>query len=108
MMKSTFGGAAKSEELRAKRAYIGKKVEVFWIGEQVYHRGTIVNYDQVVKRHCVKYDMVKRENEGVLDYIDIEADTLEWCDADDEKDENKNSYQWKAFFCFSFFNKTSY
>jgi hypothetical protein len=77
--------------LRAKRAYIGKKVEVFWIGEQVYHRGTIVNYDQVVKRHCVKYDMVKRENEGVLDYIDIEADTLEWCDADDEKDENKNN-----------------
>ena len=94
--KSNAGAAAAVvkidfEELRAKRAYIGKKVEVFWIGEQVYHRGTIVNYDQVVKRHCVKYDMVKRENEGVLDYIDIEADTLEWCDADDEKDENKNN-----------------
>jgi len=94
--KSNAGAAAAVvkidfEELRAKRAYIGKKVEVFWIGEQVYHRGTIVNYDQVVKRHCVKYDMVKRENEGVLDFIDIEADTLEWCDADDEKDENKNN-----------------
>ena len=94
--KSNAGAAAAVvkidfEELRAKRAYIGKKVEVFWIGEQVYHRGTIVNYDQVVKRHCVKYDIVKRENEGVLDFIDIEADTLEWCDADDEKDENKNN-----------------
>ena len=92
--KSNAGAAAAVvkidfEELRAKRAYIGKKVEVFWIGEQVYHRGTIVNYDQVVKRHCVKYDIVKRENEGVLDFIDIEADTLEWCD--DEKDENKNN-----------------
>ena len=79
------------EELRAKRAYIGKKVEVFWHGEREYHRGTIVNYDYVVRKHQVKYDNVMTNNgegEETLDFIDIEIDKLEWCD--DEKDEKNN------------------
>ena len=79
------------EELRAKRAYIGKKVEVFWHGEREYHRGTIVNYDYVVRKHQVKYDNVMKSNgegEETLDFIDIEIDKLEWCD--DEKDEKNN------------------
>jgi hypothetical protein len=87
------------EELRAKRAYIGKKVEVFWNGEQEYHQGTIVNYDHVVKKHCVKYDRVKksdRENEAMLDFIDIETDTLEWRDEDEEEDDKNNTKTKKS------------
>ena len=78
------------EELRAKERTSERKLKSSGM-EREYHRGTIVNYDYVVRKHQVKYDNVMKSNgegEETLDFIDIEIDKLEWCD--DEKDEKNN------------------
>jgi len=78
------------EDLKVKNAFVGRKVDVFWHGEQEFHRGLIVKYDEVIKRHRVKYEEATKDqnennkeeflDEEMLDFINVENDKLTWVD----------------------------
>lgn len=63
-----------------RRKDLARRIEVFWDGDGVYYRGTIIAFTAKSARHTVLYD------DGELEKVDLDEVPHRWCDAGAPKD----------------------